>query len=53
MIKFEVMWRTRALDDEFSVFSLNIYTVLTNFTIGMWIHIRHAEQLGVIAKLLQ
>ena len=27
-IKFEVMWRTRAPDDEFSIFSLKNHTIL-------------------------
>ena len=52
MIKFEVMWRTGAPDEEFSTFSLNVQTVLTNFVLGMWTHTFQAERHGVIAKLL-
>lgn len=53
MVKFEVMWRTRAPDDEFSIFSLNIHTVRVNFIIGMWTGTFQAERLGGIVKLLQ
>lgn len=31
MTKFEVMWRMRAPDDEFSILSTNVKTVHTNF----------------------
>ena len=43
MIKFEVVWRTTAPDDDFSIFSLNIHIVLTNFILGMWTHTFQAE----------
>ena len=52
MIKFEVMWRTRA-HDEFSIFFLNIHTVLVIFILGLCIHTLQAEQNRVIAKFLQ
>ena len=48
MIKFEVMWRTRAPDDEISIFSLN-----NSFTTFSTIYSFQAERLGVIAELLQ
>ena len=47
MIKFEVMWRTRAHDDEFSIFSLTVHTVLINFILGLRIHTFQAERHGV------
>ena len=36
MIKFDVVWRTRTPEDKFQIFSLNVYTVLTNFILEMW-----------------
>ena len=40
MITFEVTWRTRVSDEEFS----NIHTVRTIFFSGMLIHTFHAER---------
>ena len=42
------MRRTRASDEEFSIFSLNIDAVHTNYILGKWTHTFHAERLGVI-----
>ena len=52
MIKFEVMWRRRAPDNEFSIFSLNMNTILTNFILGMCMnHTFQAKRLEVITEL--
>ena len=53
MIKFEVEWRTRASEDEFSIFSPNIHTVHAILVSGLLIHTFNAERLGIIAKLLE
>ena len=51
MIELEVISKTTAPDDEFSIFSQNIHTVHINFILGMCIHIFQAERLGGIARL--
>ena len=51
MIKFYVLWATRALDDNFSVVALDITSVYSSLIPGQFDHILHAERVEILEMI--